>query len=140
MVERQEGVVMTDRALFVGFGTPVRGREERAVEVFGMFVEMFGRMQADGRIAGMDVTLLDPHGGDLGGFFMVHGSAEQCAALSDDEEFRRACIDAGLIVDNFGVVPGVTGEGVMREMAMYSDAVGKVGIGGHALAGAHNGG
>jgi len=37
-------------------------------------------------------------------------------------------------------VPGVTGEGVMREMAMYSDAVGKVGIGGHALAGAHNGG
>ena len=53
---------MTDRALFVGFGAPVRGREERAIEVFGEFVEMFGRMQADGRIAGMDVTLLDPHG------------------------------------------------------------------------------
>src|SRR5215213_2140556 len=110
---------MGDRALFVGFGTPVRGREERAVEVFGEFVEMFGRMQSDGRIAGMDVTLLDPHGGDLGGFFMVHGSEEQCAALSSDDEFRRRCIDAGLIVDNFGVVPAVTGAGVSREMAMY---------------------
>ena len=85
----------------------------------------------------MDASLLDPHGGDLGGFFMVHGSREQCSALTDDEEFRRACIDAGLIVDNFGVVPAVTGEGVGREMAMYTDAVGKVGIGGHALAGAH---
>ena len=131
---------MTDRALFVGFGTPVRGREERAIEVFGEFVGMLGRMESDGRIDGMDVALLDPHGGDLGGFFMVHGSEAQCAALADDEEFRRASIDASLIVDNFGVVPAVTGERVPREMAMYTEAVGKVGIGGHALAGAHNGG
>ena len=132
---------MTDRALFVGFGVPVRGREERAVQVFGEFVEMFGRMQSDGRIDSMDVTLLDPHGGDLGGFFMVHGSEAQCAALTNDEEFRRACIDAGLIVDNFGVVPAATGEAVNRQMGMYSEAVAKVGIGGHALAGAgHNGG
>ena len=130
---------MGDRVLFVGFGAPVRGREERAVQVFGEFVGMFGRMQSDGRIDGMDVTLLDPHGGDLGGFFMVHGSDAQCAALQDDEEFRRACIDATLIVENFGVVPGRTGEGVGREMAMYSEAVAKVGQGAHALAGAHNG-
>ena len=131
---------MTDRALFVGFGAPVRGREERAIEVFGEFVEMFGRMQSDGRIDGMDVSLLDPHGGDLAGFFMVHGSEAQCAALAGDEEFRRASIDASLIVDNFGVVPAVTGEGVNREMGMYGEAVAKVGIGGHALAGTHNGG
>jgi hypothetical protein len=132
---------MTDRSLFIGFGAPVRGREERAVEVFNEFVEMFGHMRSDGRIAGMEVSLLDPHGGDLGGFFMVHGSAAQCAALTDDEEFRRACIDAGLIVENFGVVPAVTGDAVGQEMAMYMDAVKKVGIGGHALAGsAHNGG
>jgi hypothetical protein len=131
---------MGDRALFVGFGRPVRGREERAVEVFGEFVGMLGRMQTDGRIEGMDVSLLDPHGGDLGGFFMVHGSEAQCAALQADEEFRRACIDATLIVDNFGVVPAATGDEVGREMAMYTEALAKVGIGGHALAGAHNGG
>ena len=132
---------MTDRALFVGFGVPVRGREERAVEVFGEFVQMFQRMQSDGRIESMDVTLLDAHGGDLGGFFMVHGTDQQCAALTNDEEFRRAAIDAGLVVDNFGVVPASTGERVTREMGMYTEAVAKVGIGGHALAGAaHNGG
>ena len=118
---------MTDRALFVGFGAPVRGREERAVAVFGEFVEMFGRMQADGRIEGMDVALLDPHGGELGGFFMVHGSADQCAALSSDEQFRRACIDASLIVDHFGVIRAVAGEGVAREMSMYTEALSKVG-------------
>jgi hypothetical protein len=133
---------MPDRAVFIGFGAPVRGREERAVEVFNEFVGMLGRMQADGRIEDMDVTLLDPHGGELGGFFMVHGSAEQCMALQMDEEFRRACIDATLIVDDFGVVPAATGAAVSEEMGMYTEALRKVGVGGHALAGVggHNGG
>jgi len=126
--------------MFVGFGQPVRGREERAVEVFGEFVGLFGRMQADGKIEDMQVTLLDPHGGELGGFFLVHGSAEQCSALSMDEEFRSACIDASLIVDHFGVVPAASGAAVGEEMEQYTAAVRKVGIGGHALAGAHNGG
>jgi len=117
---------MADRALFIGFGQAVRGREERAVEVFNEFVGMCGRMQSDGRIEGMDVALLDPHGGDLGGFFMLHGSESQCAALPMDEEFRRASIDASLIVENFGVVPAVTGEVVGNQMAMYSEAVKKV--------------
>ena len=85
---------MADRALFVGWGEPVRGREERSVDVFNEWVGMLGRMQSEGRIEGMDVTLLDPHGGDLGGFFMIHGSAEQCAALANDEAFRRAVVDA----------------------------------------------
>ena len=131
---------MADRALFIGFGQPVRGREERAVEVFNEFVGMCGRMQSDGRIEGMDVSLLDPHGGDLGGFFMLHGSEAQCAALPTDEEFRRAIIDASLIVENIGVVPAFTGEAVGHEMALYTEAVRKVGHGAHALAGAHNGG
>lgn len=131
---------MADQALFVGFGQPVRGREERAIEVFNDFVGMFGRMQSDGRIEGMDVCLLDPHGGDLGGFFMVHGSETQCSQLTNAEDFRRACIDAGLIVENFGVIPARMGEAVGAEMGMYAEAVGKVGHGAHALAGAHNGG
>jgi hypothetical protein len=118
---------MAERALFVGFGTPVRGREERAVAVFNEFVGMFGRMANDGRIERMDVTLLDPHGGDLGGFFLIHGTTGQCEALLDDEEFRRASIDAGLIVENYGVVPAVSGEAVGPLMAMYAEALAKVG-------------
>jgi hypothetical protein len=126
---------MPDRAVFIGFGQPVRGREERAVDVFNDFVGLFGRMAAAGRIEDMDVTLLDLHGGDLGGFFMVHGSAEQCSALMMDEEFRRACVDASLIVDDFGVIGAATGTGVAEEMTRYSEAIHKVGAGGHALAG-----
>jgi hypothetical protein len=126
---------MTDRAVFIGFGQPVRGREERAVEVFNEFVGLFGRMQDDGRIERMDVCLLDPHGGELGGFFLVHGSEEQCSALTMDEEFRRAMVDASLIVDDLGMVGAATGAGVGTEMTRYTEALQKVGVGGHALAG-----
>jgi hypothetical protein len=97
---------------------------------------MLGRKQSEGQIESMDATLLDPHGGELGGFFQIHGSAEQCAALQNDDEFRRAVIDATLIVERFGVVPAVTGEGVSREMEMYGAAISKVGDGAHALSGA----
>ena len=34
---------MAERSLFIGFGTPVRGREARAVEVFNEFMGMLGR-------------------------------------------------------------------------------------------------
>ena len=117
---------MAGRALFVGFGVPVRGREERAIAVFNEFVAMFGRMQSDGRIEALDVTLLDPHGGDLGGFFLVRGSGEQCAALPNDEQFRRALSDALLIVDDLGVVQGVTGEALNEQRGRFMAAVGKV--------------
>ena len=118
---------MAQRSLFIGFGTPVRGREARAIEVFNEFMAMFGRMGGDGRIEGVEATLLDPHGGDLGGFFLVQGTAAQCAALPTDPEFRKAIIDASLIVDNIGVVPGLTGEAVGPEMADYAAALSKVG-------------
>ena len=124
---------MADRALFVGWGEPVRGREERALEVFNDWVGMLGRKQSSGEIEGMDATLLDPHGGELGGFFQIYGSEAQCAALQNDEEFRRAVTDATLIVEKFGVVPAVTGEGVSREMGIYAEAIAKVGDGAHAL-------
>jgi hypothetical protein len=117
---------MAERSLFIGFGTPVRGREARAVEVFNEFMAMFGRMSSDGRIESVEVTLLDPHGGDLGGFFLVQGTTAQCAALPTDTEFRKAIIDASLIADNIGVVPALTGEAVGPEMADYMAAVGRV--------------
>ena len=118
---------MAERSLFIGFGTPVRGREARAVQVFNEFMAMFGGMSSDGRIESVEVTLLDPHGGDLGGFFLVQGTTAQCAALPTDPEFRKAVIDASLIVDNIGVVPALTGEAVGPEMADYAAALGKVG-------------
>jgi hypothetical protein len=117
---------MADRILFLSWGQVVRGREERAIEVFNESVGLYGRLQQEGRIEGFDVALLDPHGTNLDGYFALRGSSTQMAALREMDEFRRLLIDVSMIVDDMRVVDGYTGEGVAREMALYTEAVAKV--------------
>ena len=132
---------MADRALFIGWGEVVRGREQQALENFDETVGLYGRLQQEGRIEGFDVCLLDPHGGDLGGFIMLRGTADQLNALRDDEEFRQLMTQASLIVDGLGLVDARVGEGIAREMTVYRAAVEKIAGGSKApVAAGHNGG
>src|SRR5581483_1698934 len=85
----QEGVGMADRMLFISWGAPVRGREERGLEVFNDALGLLGRMQQDGSIESFDVALLTPNAA-VNGYVAVHGSAAQIDALRQDEEFVRS--------------------------------------------------
>jgi hypothetical protein len=116
---------MADRVLFVSWGEVVRGREERALEVFNESLGFYGRLQQEGRIEGFDVALLEPSSG-VGGYIAIQGSAEQIAALAENDEFRRLILDSTLIVDDVRVVPGRTNEALAAEIAMYQEAISKV--------------
>jgi hypothetical protein len=116
---------MADRMVFIGWGSPVHGREERGLEVFNEAVGLYGRMQQDGRIESFDVVLLDPNGG-LDGYMELRGSNAQLDAVRQDEDFRRLLIDASLIVENLRVVDGVCNEGIARNMGMYQEAIAQV--------------
>ncbi len=117
---------MADRILFIGGGATVRGREERALEVFNQAVGFYGRCQQEGRIESFDVILLDPHGGGLAGYMELHGSADQLTALRQDQEFRRVLVDASLIVDELGIVGGFANSGVVEQLALFREAIGQV--------------
>ena len=117
---------MADRVLFITWGMTVRGREERALETFNETLGYYGRMQQEGRIEGFDVAFLDPHGAGVDGFFMLKGSAQQMAAIREDQEFRRLMVSVGLIVDDMRVIDGMTGEGIAREMEIYTSEIAKV--------------
>ena len=114
---------MADAGLFIGWGQVVRGREDRALEVFNETIELYGQMQSDGRIEGFDVTLLEPHGGELAGFVLLRGSEEQIDAVHHDEGFERVMQRADLIVDGLGIVPALVGEGIARGMAIYQEEI-----------------
>jgi hypothetical protein len=117
---------MADAALFIGWGQVVRGREKRAVEVFNESVAYWGQLQADGKIEKLDLALLFPHGGDLLGFSLLSGSAEQIDALRRDEEFTRISTAADLIVENFGIVDAAVGESIGENMAIYQGEIDKL--------------
>jgi hypothetical protein len=116
---------MADSVLFISWGESIPGREERGLEVFNEAIGLYGRMQQDGRIESFDVVLLAPNG-DLGGYFELHGSAEQLGAVRQDDDFRRVLTDAQLIVKQMRVIEGSTGEGIARDVALYQEAIGKV--------------
>jgi hypothetical protein len=110
---------MADAGLFIGWGEVVRGREERAVEVFNETIQYYGQLQADGRIESFEPCLLEPHGGDLAGFVLLRGSQEQIDAVRNDEQFERLLTRATLIVDGLGVVNAAMGEELGRQMGIY---------------------
>ncbi|HEX3279372.1 MAG TPA: hypothetical protein VHR40_12685 [Thermoleophilaceae bacterium] len=116
---------MADSVLMITWGAPVHGREERGLDVFNESMGLYGRFQQEGRIESFDVAILEPNG-LMDGFIALRGSAEQLAALRQDEEFRRTTVDASLIVQDLQLIDGTMGEGVARDIAMYSEAISKV--------------
>jgi hypothetical protein len=112
---------MADAGLFIGWGEVVRGREDRALDVFNESVDLYGQLQSDGRIEDFEIALLDPHGGDLLGYAMLRGSEEQIDAVRRDEDFQRVMTKASLVVENLGLIPASIGEGLARAMAIYQE-------------------
>jgi hypothetical protein len=116
---------MADRILFISWGAPARGREERGLEVFTEALGLLGRMQQDGLIESFDVAVMAPNG-DLNGFVVVHGSAEQIDALRQNEDFLSSTADAMMIVERLRHIEGYANEGVARQMERYREAAAKV--------------
>jgi hypothetical protein len=114
---------MADAGLFIGWGEVVRGREERALEVFNETIQFYGQLQADGRIESFEPCLLEPHGGDLQGFVLLRGSQEQMDDVHSDEEFERLMTRANFIVDNLGVIQAAIGEELGRQIGIYQAQV-----------------
>jgi hypothetical protein len=116
---------MADRVLFISWGNAVPGREEHATEVFNDAVGLYGRLQQEGRIESFDACLLEPNG-DLGGYFQLHGSADQLSAVREIGEFRDVLTAAGLIVERLRMVSGATGAAVAEEMQRFGAQVARV--------------
>jgi hypothetical protein len=114
---------MADAGLFIGWGDVVRGREDRALDVFNETIELYGQMQSDGRIEDFEVALLNPHGGDLQGFALLRGSEDQMDAVPRDDDFERLMTRASLIVENLGIIPAAMGASLARGMAIYQEEI-----------------
>jgi hypothetical protein len=112
---------MATGALFIGWGPTVRGREQQALQVFNETVQYFAGLQQQGEIAGFEPVALEPHGGDLYGFFLVRGDREALARLRASEGFVRVIQRGGLVVERLGVTAAYTGDGLDRYFATFQE-------------------
>jgi hypothetical protein len=116
---------MADTLLFVKFDAPVRGMEERAIEVFNDALGILGRRQQEGKIESFDVALFEPTG-DMGGYMVAKGTADQINALRVDDEFVRNTIDAQLCVDGIQHIIGACDNAIAEQMALYQEAIARL--------------
>jgi hypothetical protein len=114
---------MADAGLFIGWGAPVRGREAKGLEVFAEAITYYERLRDEGVIERFDTAILEPHGGDLNGFFLLHGSKESLAALRVHDDFVRLMARAGLIVEGLGVTGVALGDGLGAQIGMYQEGI-----------------
>ena len=117
---------MAEHALFVGWGEVIPGREQQAVQVFNEVLEHYGRLRQQGEVESVEPFLLEPHGGDLGGFLLLRGDRDKLARVRASDEFVRLNQRAGLVVQRFGVVAAYAGEELNRQVAMYQRQAGEL--------------
>ncbi|MGD0441518.1 MAG: hypothetical protein ABSB52_12955 [Acidimicrobiales bacterium] len=118
---------MSDNLLFIGWNRPARGREAAATAIFGEGVQYFGELKARGEIESFEPFLLEVHGGDLNGFFLVRGERAKLDHLRDDEQFQRWIIRASLNVDGVGVISALAGDLLGRGMSIYIEESARLG-------------
>jgi hypothetical protein len=116
-----EVTVMAGEALFVGWGQVVRGREQLALQVFQEAVGYYGKLQEDAQIERFDAYLLDPHGGDLAGLFLLHGERSALDTIRSSADFQRLLVRAGSVIDNLGVVSAYSGDALGQQMALFGE-------------------
>jgi hypothetical protein len=113
---------MADAALFIRWGATQSGRERKSVELFGESLRFLSRLVEQGRVASVEPFFLEPHGGDLEGFFLVRGEQEELNRIRVQDDFQRLSVRAQVVVSNFGIIGAITGERLNKHMGWFVEA------------------
>jgi hypothetical protein len=111
-----------DSALFIRWGATPSGKERESVKVFGQSLRYLTSLVVKGRVFSVEPFFLEPHGGDLEGFFLVRGDREELNKIRYEDDFQRMAVRAQVVVENFGVLGAITGEQLNKHMAWFAEA------------------
>jgi hypothetical protein len=106
---------MATACLFLGFNRPAPGREKEAYPfLMRDATETFQRYQREGWFEGFEFLGLTPHGGDLNAFILLRGERAKLDELRRTDDFERLSMRLAQLFEGYGVIPGVTGEGIRK--------------------------
>jgi hypothetical protein len=114
---------MDSSVILFGWNRSIPGRERVSAAHFDEFVKYLGGLQQKGAIGAFDVVFLDVHGGDLNGFFMIRGESGKLDMLVSTTDWVTHITRAALHLEGSGVIRGVTGDEVMKRMAIWTSVL-----------------
>jgi hypothetical protein len=113
---------MATACLFIGWNRPYPGQNK---EAFAYLVkEGSARLEAwkrEGFFESSEMFGLTAHGGDLNGFVILKGERAKLDELRRTDAFEKFSMTMGSMFDRYGVVPGVTEEGMKKVMERNPD-------------------
>ncbi|WP_280152203.1 hypothetical protein [Piscinibacter sp. XHJ-5] len=110
---------MSSNCIFFGWNRSLPGRERMSAEHFQAFGEYLAAQQRNGAIQSFEAVFLDPHGGDLNGFFLIKGESAKLDQLIASDEWVTHQIRAMVHLDRGGGVRGASGELIAQRMAAW---------------------
>jgi len=111
---------MGPNVILFGWNRSAPGREQLSAQHFQDFVAYLTAQQQKGAIDGFETVFLDPHGGDLNGFFLIKAAPAKLQALAASEEWIKHMMRAALHLQGAGAIRGVTGGEVMGRMELWT--------------------
>jgi hypothetical protein len=114
---------MSTNVVIFAWNRSIPGRERVSAEHFQEFVQYLGGLHENGTIQSFDTVFLDPHGGDMNGFFLIRGETKALDELISSTEWVAHMTRAALHLEGSGVVRGVTGELVMKRMNLWTENI-----------------
>jgi hypothetical protein len=112
--------MMSSNVVVFAWNRSIPGRERKSAEHFQEFLQYLGGLQKKGTIQAFDPVFLDPHGGDLNGFFLIRGDSSKLDGMLGGEEWVTHITRATLHLEGSGVVRGVTGDTLMQRMNLWT--------------------
>lgn len=114
---------MPEGALFIGWGTPIPGRETSALEVFTEAKEFYEGLRKKGEITAVEPVLLSHVGGPIEGFFLLRGDPVKLATLTTQEAFLKLSTKAALVCKNLTIVPAHVGTTVPKMLEVFRSEI-----------------
>ncbi len=114
---------MKSNALFFAWNRSIPGRERISHEHFQEFVEYLGGLQKKGSIASFEPIFLNPHGGDMNGFFLIRGEPAKLEALTGSPDWERQITRAAMHLQGVGVVGAAGGELIRQRLDLWKQAI-----------------
>ena len=114
---------MNTNSVFFGWNRSIPGREGLSAQHFDEFVQYLEELKQSETIRSYDVVFLVPHGGDMNGFFLLHGEPGNLDTLLGSKEWVTHITRASLHLEEAGVVRGYTGNLVKDQMNLWMENI-----------------
>lgn len=118
---------MNGNLILFGWDRPHAGREALSQQHFQDFIGYLTAQQQAGAIQSFEAIFLDPHGGDLNGFFLIRGEPGKLDALLNSDEWLANVVRGDFHLDGAGVIRGVTGDMIPQRFQLWSSVLSKLG-------------